>query len=127
MEGIRSVYFEDTTVGNCRITREGLYYRIACRCSRVTEAVCRLVLQCKDQNIDLGVLVPVDGGFGLDKRIPVKQLPLGQPHFLINVPGRREEPRFVPVREGEPFSYLSNMKGARFARRNGEAGVVLKA
>lgn len=127
MEGTWNVYFEEKNVGNCCICREGLYYRIVCRCSRVTDAVCRLAVQCGEQTVDLGVLVPVEGGFGLDKRLPEKRLPQGEPRFLIRSPAQSVDGRFVPVREGAPFAYLSELTGARFARRGGEVGVVLKA
>ena len=126
MEGTWNVYFKDKAGGNCRIVREGLYNCVSCRCGRVAEGICRLILECEDQRLDLGVLVPMEGGFGIDKKLPAKHLPQGQPVFSIEVPGQNTETRFIPVRDGEGFAYLSRLADARFVKRGGEVGVILK-
>ena len=63
MEGTWNVYFEDRPVGNCKTHREGLYIRFVCRCARVSDSICRLLLRCGNGNVDLGILVPVEGTY----------------------------------------------------------------
>ena len=125
MEGNWIVLFNNETIGRCNVERRGLYCHISCRCGKVGDGICRLMLQCGDGVVDLGILVPMDGGFGLEKRLPAKNLPEGQPHFRVKAVDQRAEDNFVPVRAGEPFAYLSRLQTARFARRDGEAGVIL--
>lgn len=126
MEGIWNIYLDEKVVGTCRIWREGLYSHISCRCAKAAEGICRLVMECGDVAMDLGILVPVEGGFGLERKFPAKKLPEGQPRFFVTGPGRQKDEAFLPVREGEVFLQLSRLRDARFARRGGEVGVILK-
>ena len=125
MDGTWNVYFEDMPVGTCRIGREGLYYRFCCRCDKVPDGICRLVMQCGEKTVELGVLVPMSGGFGLDRKLPVKCVPTGELRFWVQTPVREVNRHFVQVRDGECFSELSRLTGAKFGKLNGEAGVFL--
>ena len=124
MEGNWNVFFEDRPVGACRLWREGLYYCVSCRCDNITKSICRLILKCGEKTVDLGVLVPAGGGFGLEKRIPVKNVPVGRPEFIIR--SSEQHDTFIRVIPGEPFAYLARLGEARFVRRNGDVGVVLE-
>lgn len=125
MDGIWDVYFEDKPVGTCRVWREGLYYRFNCRCDRVTEEICRLLLQCGEKTVDLGVLIPVGSGFGLDRKLSARNMPAGEPQFSVKVLHRQSDGRFIPVRESDSFAFLSALEKARFGKQNGEVGVFL--
>ena len=125
MEGTWKVYLDGQVVGSCALEHRGLYCEIACRCSHVAEGICRLMLHCGEEELDLGVLIPGSGGFVLERRIPVKRLPKGQPRFSVVAQQRREEGTFVPVHMGEAFEYLSKLENARLARRDGEVGLLL--
>ena len=125
LEGSWNVAYQNRAIGICSMERQGLYWRINCRCNSAVEGICRLILECGGTSIDLGVLVPETGGFVLDKRIPVKQLPEGEPRFYIRS-CLESAAKFVPVRAGEHFCYLSRLEESRFACRNGESGVLLK-
>ena len=124
MEGTWSVDYNNRPAGVCTLERQGLYCRILCRCNTAVEGICRLILECGVTSIDLGVLVPETGGFVLDKRIPVKQLPEGEPRFYVRS-CLESAVKFVPVRAGEHFCYLSRLEESRFACRNGESGILL--
>ena len=124
MEGTWNVLYHDRPVGTCTLERQGLYWRIICRCRTGIDGICRLILNCGRDDVDLGVLVPLNGSFGLEKRIPVKRLPEGEPHLYLRSDADSSDV-FVPVRSGESFGYLSRLEGSRYTRRNGEAGVLL--
>ena len=126
MEGTWNVYLQDKVVGTCRMWREGLYCRVSCRCAGVGEDICRLVLENGEGVLDLGILVPVEGGFGLDRKLPARQLPPGDPRFFVRQSGHQRAEHFIPVRPDEPFEYLSRLTEARFAWRDGQAGIILK-
>ncbi len=125
MDGTWSVYFEDRSVGTCRIGREGLYYRFSCRCNRVRDGICRLLLKCGDRTVDLGILIPVDGGYGLDKKLPMRHMPEGEPRFIVKLQLEQADRRFVPVQEGEKCAFLTGLTDARFGKQDGEVGVFL--
>lgn len=126
MDGTWTVYWEDKPVGTCRMEQQGLYCRIRCRCSRISDEIWRLLFCGNGETLDLGILVPVDGGFGLDRKLPLKNLPSGEPAFLISRQQHMEDGKFIPVHSDKPFEYLSKIANMRFCRRNGEAGVLLK-
>ena len=125
MDGTWNVYVEERTVGACRLWREGLYICISCRCERAGEGICRLELRCGEETVDLGVLVPTDGGFGLDRKLSARSIPSGELRFYLKIPGRQVKEKFIPVREGEAFPCLSKLTDARFGEREGQVGVFL--
>lgn len=114
-----------STVGQAKVERQGLYYVVSCRCSLREKGMHRLVVSCGDKQEDLGTLVPMDGIFGLEKRIPVKRLGEGCPQFRLvakDSPGKR---KFAPVYPEEPFSYMSRLKDAYLEAREGQLGIVI--
>lgn len=113
-------------VGTAVITKEGLYYRFSCRCRYGGEPMRRILMICGDRQLDLGVCVPVDGQFGLEKRIPCKHLADGTPEFRLMPKYQRLRERFVPVYPEEPFSYMAKLKDAFLEIRDGQIGVVIK-
>ena len=132
MEGNYTVSFGNQTVGKVQVLRQGLYYRFVCRCSLSGDVVCRLKVVCGGREESLGVVVPMDGGFGLDTKLPVKRLGEGKLEFYLAPKGvasvEREAPagQFVPIYPDEPFAYIARLKKAFFAIQNGQPGVILK-
>ena len=127
MEGNYQVYFGEQAVGRVQVKREGLYYRFCCRCSLSGAVVCRLVLTCGEEQVHLGILVPMGESFGLDTRVPVKRLGETEPEFQV-LPGRVvTSGRFVPIKPEEPFAYIARLKEAFLAYQNGQAGVRFRS
>lgn len=125
MEGNYSVSFGGTQCGKVQVQRQGLYWRFICRCRISSSILCRLQVECGVERENLGVLVPVDGGFGLDRRIPVKRLPEGIPVFRILPNGAGKEEGFVPICPEEPFAYITRLKKSYLVRKNGQAGILI--
>lgn len=121
------VYAGKQAVGKVQVLRQGLYYRIICRCNITGSAVNRLWVSCGGKQENLGVLVPVGDGFGLDRKFPVKRLGEGEMTFSL---GQKQEDRpegtFVPIYPEEPFSYIERLKDAYLVKKNGQIGVVLR-
>ena len=115
----------EKNVGQARMEREGLYYRISCRCSLQEKGVYRILVSCGSKQENLGICVPVAEGFGIDTKIPVKRLGEGKPEFQL-LP-RQEQPKgiFAPVYPEEPFSYMARLKGAYLARQADRLGIVI--
>ena len=126
MEGTWNVYFENEVVGTCTIEQRGLYSCILCRCAEVTTGICRLAVQCADQTLDFGVMIPEGGVLYLKRSIPAKKLPKGQLQFSVQPEQWRKETTFIPLQNGAPFEHLSKLNNAKLVRRNGEIGVILE-
>lgn len=116
----------DKSVGKALVSREGLYYRIRCRCSLSGETVCRVQVRCGNRCEDLGILVPEDGAFVLETRIPVKRVREGSLSFVAAPRHRTPELLFIPLHPEEPFRYIERLKDAYLAKRDGKTGIMIR-
>ena len=119
------VYFGKDKAGRVQVTREGLYYRFLCRCRLSGDVVCRLLVRCGQMQENLGVVVPMGDGFGLEKKVPVKHLGEGNMEFVLTPKQDRIGGKFVPIYPEEPFSYIARLKDAFLAQQNGQPGAVI--
>ena len=112
-------------VGWATVEKQGLYYRICCRCSIGGEGMRRIVMTCGKIREDLGICVPVNGEFGMETKIPCKRFGKETPEFslLPKYPG--VQGKFVPVYPDEPFAYMTRLKGAFLEVRDGQPGIVI--
>lgn len=115
----------DKPVGKAYVERQGLYYRIRCRCGLTGEVIHKVLVSCGTMEENLGILVPMGGEFGLDTRIPVKRLGEGKLTFRIMPRHAELKGRFIPLSPEEPFRYISRLKDAHLEKRNGKIGIVL--
>ena len=128
MEGNWTVTYDGRAVGSCTVCKSGLYYHFVCSCNWISDRIYRLCLRIGGTGIDLGVLIPKDEGIALEKRLAIKQLPSGQPVFVVISAGtvKAEDECFVPVYEDKAISCLGKLSTARFAVRNGVAGIIVE-
>ena len=121
-----AVMMGNQQAGKVLVRREGLYYRFCCRCRLSGDVVCRLAVRCGEREENLGVLVPMEEGFGVDKRIPVKHLGEGEMEFFLMPKHDKIRETFIPIYPEEPFAYIARLKDAFLARQNGQVGILLK-
>lgn len=126
MEGTYEISQGAKPIGKVTVGRQGLYYHFSCRCALTGAVVCKLVVTCGDKQENLGVLVPMDGKFGIEKKIPVKRLGEGTPQFRILPKHEKREGKFVPIYPEEPFAYMAKLKDAFLAHQAGQIGIVIK-
>lgn len=126
MDGNYAVTFGKQTVGKVQVLRQGLYYRFLCRCQLSGEVMCRLWVTCGDKRENLGLVVPVDGGFGLDTRIPAKRLGEGALAFTLIPKHDAPEGKFVPISPEEPFAYIERLKDAYLVKKGEQIGIVIQ-
>ena len=110
MEESYEVSYEGKTVGRIELKREGLYYRLSCRCRLQDEAIHRLYAGSEK----LGVLIPENGALVLETRVAVKRL---KPGVIFTLDESSEE--YIPIHPGEPFSHLDKVRWGRLAFRDG--------
>ena len=126
MVGSYEILDGNRIAGTVQITREGLYYHFSGRCGLLGTDVCRLQVSCGEVQENLGVLVPVDGEFGLEKKIPIRRLGEGVPQFTVQRDRKKNVGKFVPIYPEEPFGYMERLKNAFLARQAGQLGVVIQ-
>ena len=115
----------DRLLGKVEVRKEGLYYRISCRCQMPGEGMHHLILRCGGQEVNLGICVPMEGRFGADKKIPCKSVGQGTPEFLLLPKQEKLTGKFVPIYPEEPFSYMAMLKDAFLARQGEQLGIVI--
>ena len=126
MVGIFEIKQGSAVIGQARVERQGLYYRIVCQCRPKETGMHRLTVCCGGKQEDLGTLIPMDGQFGLEKRIPVKRLGEGTPEFLLMCKNAVRKVNFAPVYPEEPFAYMTRLKNAYLERKEGQLGLAFR-
>lgn len=116
------VYQGQEQIGKVRLEKQGLYYRLSCRCA-VKDGMYRLTASCGEKQENLGILLPMGDGFGLDTRLPVKRLGEGEFHFRIQHNSART---FVPICPEEPFSYIERLKKSFLEIKDGQMGIYVE-
>lgn len=123
MEEKYFVYSGNDVVGKILVSRKGLYYCIRGVCQLTGAVKYELRLCCGNSCINLGLCVPVNGGFGMDTKIPCKQIPEGAWHFQLVPRHEAMNENFVPIRAEEPFAYIQQLHSSYLAQHNGALGI----
>ena len=142
------IFYDGECIGRAAVERKGLYLCFSCRCRLPDEGLYRIHVRSDEGREDLGICVPMDEGFGMDKRIPIKHLGEGKLHFeLIPKDRKRVEitapelpedakeeataclervQQFIPVSEDEPFDHLDKLETAHMEIRDDLPGIVIE-
>ncbi len=83
MENNYEIYMGNDPVGKACLAKEGLYWKISCRCQLPQEGMHRVIIKTGKENVNLGILVPEGDSFCLTTRVAMKRLEEGNPMFLI--------------------------------------------
>lgn len=126
MEGTYELSLGDKHIGKVRVYRQGLYHHFSCRCDLSGGVICKLQVRCGEKQENLGVLVPMEGRFGLEKKLPAKCLGQGNPEFRLVTRQEQSTGTFVPIYPDEPFAYIHQLENAFLDRRDGQLGVVIQ-
>ena len=77
------IKYQGELVGHVRTQKQGLYLCFHCRCTLPDESMYRIHALGEAGREDLGICVPMDGSFGMDKKIPLKRLGEGKLTFQL--------------------------------------------
>ena len=124
MKKVYPVYYHENSVGNAEVEKCGMYYLLRCHCNLAGDKPYRIVVGCKDKEVDLGICIPDDTGFYLQKQIPIKNI--GEEPILFNVVRRDHEEAWYPITQGQPFMQLSILQNATYSIQNGKPGLLVK-
>ncbi len=103
------IFYAGERAGTVQREKQGLYYLFSCRCRLPEEGLYRIHVICGERWEDLGICVPLDGAFGMDKKIPAKRLGEGDMTFellpkdwQLPAPEPVIEEQAVPMVEEQP-------------------------
>lgn len=126
MERYYTVSGNGTQEGKVLVKQQGLYYFISCRCKLASDSMYRLRVTCGAVHENLGILVPKDGCFVLDTKIPVKRLGTGDMFFTLLPKQEQASGIFVPIHPEEPFAYISQLKKSFLQYKDGQPGIYIQ-
>jgi len=119
------IYLHDKPVGEAKITPQGLYYNISCRCDLDKNQIYEVFFCGKDIKQKLGILVPENGRFTLVKKIPAKRFVDSEISFCVVKRGEQDACDYFPVFEGSPFVYIDRLHDAVLSRKDGTVGICI--
>ena len=76
--------------------------------------------------MELGILIPENGKFTVDKQIAAKHLGKEELRLEALPIDQRSAIKFVPIQLDEQFMWLDRLGSARFGRVNGNPGIYLE-
>ena len=126
MDGEYPVFFAMEEVGRANVCKEGMFWRICCRCGLSQDVPCRLQANWGEETHDLGLFTKEGDGLGLTVRINRKSVPAGKPVFRVAVKHRENTEQFVPISSQEPFAYIARLKHAYLVNRAGQLGIAFR-
>ena len=126
METCYEVCYGNEAIGKVQLRKEGLYYRVICRCVVPGKEIYRLFVQQGSRRESLGVLVPEGDGLVLNKRIPAKRFLDGASAFVVSTGAGSSTGEFIPICPEEPFLYIHRLKTAFLDSENGKIGIRIK-
>ena len=125
MESSYDVMHAQQCIGKAQIVKQGLYYHISCKCRLSGQVLCRLIVFSDAGQTDLGILVPKEGRFTIETKIPVKKIGTQNIRFVVLPKPVRTKGRYVPLKPEEPFAYLSQLYNAFLTRIDTQIGVTI--
>lgn len=119
-----NIMLNECVVGIAEIETEGLYLTIKAQCSPPDMQIYKLILMCGSKRTDLGICVPEDDFFSINKRIQRKLIGEGTLRFFLEIREDQRSTQFVQINSEGPFDYLDCLPSARFEKRGEACGVV---
>lgn len=125
MEQSFTVTLAGKSVGKVVVNRQGLYYLFSCRCNLTGDIIYRLTVSCGTTKVSLGILVPNNGCFMLNTKLPIKKFEDCEMIFRL-LPQEENHARvFVPIKPDEPFTYISQLKESFLTLQNSQPGIFV--
>jgi len=121
-----SITYDGGPIGTAELTREGLFYRIWCKCNSPQGERFRVKIINGEHSEDLGLCARSKGSLTLLKRLHVKHLE-GVPRFLLIADDEVDNPSFVAIERDSQFSCFEKLECARLSVQNGKIGFVFTA
>ena len=123
MKELNDVYLGDQVVGFVRLKKEGMYYRIHCKCELPKPEKYTFLYEGEKGNIILGTYVPCDNG--IFTRVRIRDLSPGR-FVLMGVENREDEVLNSVNPLDDPYSLLVNLPNLRIKMVNNKMDLIIK-
>lgn len=115
------ICLKQETVGQAIVERQGLYYKVECRCDLPAGKRYHAVALGKSGQEDLGLLIPAGNSFRSCKSVAVKKLGEGALSFRLEPVAA--DGMFIPLREDTPIECIDKLRSAVLSERDGMRGI----
>ena len=119
------VYDGQLPVGEVKIEKDKLYYRVCCKCRLPKDKIYRLIVCSGNSHYNLGVCVPKGDNFEVKTKIPVSRLSESELRFYTEVNCNSYEKVTCQVLENEPFEQIDMLRRSFFAKE-GEKSIIVQ-
>lgn len=119
------ILFDDRTIGEAQVQKSVLYYKFFCKCIPPDSKAYRVILIYGETEINLGICVPNNEYFILNKQVPVKYIEEGEWSFMLRSVANANDIQ-VAVHENEPFPLLDQLELAKLVNTDGKIFVYIK-
>lgn len=119
-----SIYFGEKICGRARLEKEGLYYRITCKCEIPTDALCRMQMKTRGECIDLGTCIKKGSSYMINTKIPCKRIDPEDVQITMLTNAPHTTGNFIPVSSKLPFPYLHKLERGRMAFVGEQVGML---
>lgn len=126
LEKLYDVRFEDKCVGQVRVQKEGLYYRLNCLVKAPTSSKYHLMGIWENQQRDFGLCIPDGDNIGMITRIPIKNFAGDAVAFELKDCNTKIVSNFIPLSTQEPFAALDRLEYAYLECRDGILGICFR-
>ena len=117
-----NIIWQGKQVGNARITKEGMFYRIFCKCSLPQNGTYKVFVTDGKNVCDLGICVPDVEGFACVARIACRKLCGNDFSFTLE---DNKQTKGIPIATGRPFANLDKLNAARLHIANGQPEIII--
>ena len=104
------IYQNGKSVGWAKISPEGLYYLVECKCILPDKQFYTVEMDVNEKRISLGTYIPLENNCGIVKRIPAKLIKDCNLRFYLCSKNNIDKYR---VTIGEPVSFLVELENLR--------------
>ncbi len=120
-----NVMYKNEIAGKAEVTVEGLYTYFHCVCTLPQTDIFRIRMTCDGRSVDLGVCVPFEGKYVVNKKISTKHAGAGEMAFEIVSSQNNSEKMFIRLDENKAFPCISKLKNATLSVSNETVGILI--
>ena len=103
------VLYNDKCIGTVRVVEEGLYRRFLGKISLKEKRFYRLFILSDSSFVPVGLCMPVNDGYEIEKSLPARHLPKGKWNFIITE-GEITMKQYTPIEEDNPFPLIHRLQ-----------------
>jgi len=119
MDKNEPVYYLNRRVGTAYVCNNGLYVQIKCICSFQEQRIYKVFAECDNHQIPLGIPIPQNGRYILEKRIPAKHISGNNIRFYALCKDGVSTEDCYGVSEDIAFDQLADINEGAYLRKDG--------